>query len=162
MIRSANEVMVLATKAARGAGVPPAQAAQFGKAVVIHLSTGGTVEALDAALNAAPDGPIMALPLAIARVAEAQRGGIAKGTLLRDPLGLAQSYVAGLPCEADLRRDGTLHLDLNRPALRPVVSRIDLPDETYEAWSALAAKLLVPDSDASRNSGAGSGESDND
>lgn len=162
MIRSANEVMVLASKAARGAGAPPAQASQFGAAVVTYLSMGGSVEALDAALAAVPEGPIMALPLAIARIAESHVDGIASGPFESGDRAMALSYAAALPCQARLSQSGILHLDLNRPALRPEVTRIDLPDETYAGWSSLAASLLVPDSEASRQSGAGAGLSDND
>jgi hypothetical protein len=160
MTRSANEVMGLATKAARGSGAPPAQAAQFGAAAVIHLSAGHDVAALDAALAALPEGPIMTLPVAIARITETQVEGIAYGAF--GDGAMAQSYVAALPCQANLAADGILHVDLNRPAARRAVQRIDLSTETDTAWRALAAKLLVPESDASRQSGAGAGLTDND
>lgn len=160
--RSANEVMVLATKAARGAGAPPAQAAQFGAAAVVHLTAGRDIAELDAALAALPDGPIIGFPLALTRIAESQAEGIATGVL--DPADgtLGQSYVAALSCAAALTKDGTVHLDLNRPAPRASVQRIELSEETCTAWTALAAALLVPESDASRLSGAGAGLSDND
>lgn len=162
MTRSANEVMVLASKAARGAGAPPAQAAQFGAAAVTHLTAGRDIAVLDAALAALPLGPIIALPLALTRIAEGQVEGIAEGVI--DPIYhvLAQSYVAALPCVAALTAEGVVHLDLNRPALRATVERIDLPIQTYTDWSALAAALLVAESEASRQSGAGAGLSDND
>jgi hypothetical protein len=75
---------------------------------------------------------------------------------------LAASYVATLPYLAWLSAGGTLALDLSKPAQRLAVQRIDLPDAAYTEWSALAARLLVPESDASRLSGAGAGLSDND
>ena len=154
--------MVLATKAARGAGSPPAQAAQFGSAAVVHLTQGRDVSALNAALAALPDGPIIALPLALTRIAEGQAEGIATGVLGHADLGLAQSYVQALPCALALTVDGTVHLDLNRPAPRALVQRIDLPEDVYADWAALAAELLVPESGASRLSGAGAGLIDND
>ncbi len=154
--------MVLATKAARGAGSPPAQAAQFGSAAVVHLAQGRDVSALNAALATLPDGPIIALPLALTRIAEGQAEGIATGVLGHANLGLAQSYVQALPCASALTADGTVHLDLNRPAPRAMVQRIDLPQDVYVDWAALAAELLVPESDASRLSGAGAGLTDND
>ena len=160
--RSANEVLGLATKAARGAGAPPAQAAQFGAAAVVHLIIGRDVGLLNDALDALPIGPVMMLPLAIASIAETQKEGIAAGDLTIHMSDLAHSYVAAMPCQGSLTSDGMLHLDLNRPAPRPVVERIDLPQETYDRWTALAAALLVPESDASRYSGAGAGLSDND
>lgn len=153
--RSANEVMVLATKAARGAGAPPAQAAQFGAAVVMHLTAGRDVAVLNAALAALPEGPIIELPLILARIAEGQNEGIASGKLDPAPDTLAKSYVSALPCAAALTFDGVVHIDLNHPAPRVAVQRIELPNTVYAAWSALAAKLLVPESSTSRLSGAG-------
>lgn len=160
--RSANEVMVLAAKAARGAGAPPAQAAQFGAAAVVHICAGRGFDALNAALEHLPDGPILDLPLALARIAEGAQDGHATASLGIDIADLTHSYVAASPYQADLTQDGILTLDLNTPASRAPVQRIDLPAEIYEAWSVLAARLLVPESAASRLSGAGAGLSDND
>ena len=154
--------MGLAAKAARGAGAPPAQAAQFGAAAAAHLGEGRDIEALSAALGALPDGPIMTLPLVIARIAEQAQEGLATGVISVRDVPLAASYVAVLPYLAWLDTGGTLALDLSRPAKRGAVQRIDLPDAVFKEWSALAARLLVPESDASRLSGAGAGLSDND
>lgn len=157
MTRSANEVMVLAGKAARGAGAPPAQAAQFGAAAVWHLQQGRDVAALDAALAALPAGLILDLPLAIARLIE----GLDHTSVLA-PTPLAQSYVETLAFVARMDAQGRLEIDLTTPAPRKVPQRIALAPQTYAAWAALAAKLLVPESDASRLSGAGAGLTDND
>lgn len=162
MIRSANEVMVLATKAARGAGAPAAQAAQFGAAAVVHIIAGREIEVLDAALASLPDGPIIELPLSLMRIVEGQVEGIAQGPLDQSQNALVQSYVAAMPCAAALTAEGVVHIDLNRPAPRAAVQRINLSEQTYAAWTALAAALLVPESDASRLSGAGAGLTDND
>ncbi len=162
MTRSVNEVTGLAVKAARGAGAPPAQAAQFGAAAVVHICAGRDVQVLGAALDALPAGPIIEYPLVLARIAEAQVEGIAEGAFEVDEEELARSYIEALPCQASLTTDCVLHLDLNRPAERRQLPRIELPDEVHAKWSALAAKLLVPESDASRISGAGAGLTDND
>jgi hypothetical protein len=159
MTRSMNEVMVLATKAARGAGAPPAQAAQFGAAAAAHLAAGRDVRSLHKALIALPDGPIIALPLEILRIAETI---LARGPLQSADIDLVQSYVSTLPYQAHLSREHLLELDLTKPATRIPVQRIELPDELYVEWSRLAARMLVPESDASRLSGAGAGLSDND
>ena len=159
MIRSANEVMVLAAKAARGAGAPPAQAVQFGAAAIVHFRAGREVDELIQALASLPQGPILALPLAIARIAENAQTA---GPLPQSDALLTQSYVEALAYAAHLDGNGVLHLDLTKPAPRVQLARIDLPDEVYAAWSDLAAVLLVPESDASRLSGAGAGLSDND
>lgn len=157
-----NEVMVLATKAARGAGAPPAQAAQFGAAAAVHLATGQSEQDLHSALAALPDGPIITLPLQIIRVAETAKAGRAQGELGSGRAALVQSYVSTLPYLAQLTPANEIHLDLTKPAARNPVQRIDLAEATYAKWSALAAALLVPESAASRLSGAGAGLSDND
>ena len=162
MSRSSNEVMGLAAKAARGAGAPPAQAAQFGAAAAAHLGARREIDVLVAALSVLPDGPIMTLPLDIARIAETAQDGLATGVVAADDVPLVASYVAALPYLAWLGQRGTLALDLTKPAKRGTVQRIDLPDAIYREWCGLAARLLVPESDASRLSGAGAGLSDND
>ncbi|MEH6519714.1 hypothetical protein [Sulfitobacter sp.] len=162
MTRSMNEVMALATKAARGAGAPPAQAALFGAAAVAHLANGKELQDLHSALAALPDGPIISLPLDITRVAETARAGKATGRAAAGRTALLQSYISTLPYQAELSQGGGIHLDLTKPAARIAVRRIDLPADINAQWSALAARLLVPESEASRLSGAGAGLSDND
>lgn len=163
---SANEVSGLAAKAARGAGAPPAQATQFGAAAALHLGVGRAVDCLDAALAALPGGPIITLPLAIARIAETAQGAPARGDVSGAKADLLKSYLAVLPYDArlevGLENGGTILLDPMRPAARPPVVRLDLDQQTYTAWSALAARILVPESEASRRAGAGAGTSDND
>lgn len=162
MTRSANEVMVLATKAARGAGAPPAQAARFGSASVWHLVAGLDIAVLDAALNDLPQGPIIELPIAIAKMAEQATAGRYCGPLSVAGAPLAQSYLATLPFAADIDGQGIATLDLNLPSAPGTPTRIDLSQQAYDRWSALAERLLVPESDASRLSGAGAGLTDND
>lgn len=154
--RSANEIAVLATKAAGGAGAPPAQAAQFGAAAVAHLAGGGAIALLDQALGDLPaGGAIIDIPLTLQTAAEA--GGALR--IAGHPL--LAAYIDSLPCAAHLAGD-VLHLDLATPAARRAVARVDLPDAAYDRWSALAARLLVPESEASRSGGAGAGLTDND
>ncbi|AXI45677.1 hypothetical protein C1J03_06275 [Sulfitobacter sp. SK012] len=160
MIRSLNEVAALAGKAARGAGAPAAQATRFGQAAVQHLCAGRDPQALTRALAALPGGPILDLPLALMQQAEAQvvEGGFeTKGWDT-----LARSYVAALPFAATLNEKNLLWIDLNTPAKRSPVARCDLPEDLCADWQALAAKTLVPETDASRLGGAGAGLLDND
>lgn len=152
--------MVLASKAARGAGAPPAQAAMFGAVAVWCLGQGQSPAILDDALGELPAGPIIDLPLALAQIAEAAQGAQASGMIEATPL--AQGYVATTAYQADIDVQGCVTLTLNQPRARAVPQRIDLPDDVYSRWSALAARLLVPESDASRLSGAGAGLTDND
>jgi hypothetical protein len=162
MTRSMNEVMVLATKAARGAGAPPAQAVQFGAAAVAHLADGKELQDLHSALAALPDGPIISLPLEITRIAETAHRGSAQGRITVDGTTLLQSYVSTLPYQAQVLQGNEINMDLNKPAARIAVQRIDLSEDAYAQLSALAARLLVPESEASRLSGAGAGLNDND
>jgi hypothetical protein len=155
MMRSANEVMALAVKAARGAGAPPAQASQFGTVAVVHLCAGRRVEVLNAALSELPTGPIIEIPLAFMRVLEGAQDGRAAGAFDIAAKTLGLSYVEALPYRGHVKPDGLLHLDVNVPAVQRPVLRIDLAPEIYSQWTALAARLLVPESDTSRQSGAG-------
>lgn len=56
---SINEIQNLASKAARGAGAPPAQAARFGRAVVYHVRAGRAERDILDAIDALPHGPIL-------------------------------------------------------------------------------------------------------
>ncbi|MGX9357101.1 hypothetical protein ACS3SW_18605 [Roseobacteraceae bacterium S113] len=63
MSYSCTETLALATKAARGAGCPPAQAARFGQALLHHLGQGRSERAVTDALAALPAGPLLTLAL---------------------------------------------------------------------------------------------------
>jgi len=157
--------MVLATKAARGAGAPPAQAAEFGRAVVHHLKAGRDASGISNALDALPDGPIIDFPIAFARVIE--RGGDAPHGQIDASgwLPLAQSYADALPyaVEVKLAQDAlTVTADLQRPAPKVPLGRLTLSDPLLEHMNSLAARILVPESDSSRLAGAGAGLTDND
>lgn len=162
---SANEVMVLAAKAARGAGAPPAQAGDFGRAIVHHLKAGRAPSDISAALEALPNGPIMALPIAFARVIE--RGGAAAHGRI-DAQGwvlLAQSYADALPyaVQLEVAEDAlTLTADLQRPASKSPLGRFTLPEPLLAQMNGFAARILVPESESSRSAGAGAGLTDND
>lgn len=158
MTRSANEVAGLATKAALGAGAPPAQAALFGRAAAVHLAAARDPQALEAALAALPAGPVIEVPVALLRLAETAKPGPISGVAPA----LLQSYLAALPYQATLSAQGTVQLDLATPAAPIAAARLTLPAPLAARWSALAARLLVPETAASRSRGAGAGLSDND
>ncbi len=166
MTRSANEVMNLATKAARGAGAPPEQAAEFGRAVVCHLLAERDINDLTDALAALPAGPILTLPLGFARVLEQAKGESATGHVsCADTLALAQSYADALPF-AQTSAAGAEGLDisinLGEPAARAPITRVTLPEDLAAKMTTLAARTFVPESEASRLAGAGAGLTDND
>lgn len=156
--------MTLAAKAARGAGAPPGQAAEFGRAVVCHLNAARDVADLWAALKALPDGPILMLPLAFARLSDDAEEGQAQGQILSDAA-LAQSYAEALPFAqtSHLSNEG-LHVTINltTPKTRKSVTRVDLPQDLADWMLTLAARTFVPESEASRLAGAGAGLTDND
>lgn len=163
MKASANEVMTLAAKAARGAGAPPAQAAAFGRAALCHLAAGRSAVDLITALDALPHGPIVSLPLTFAALATPASP---KAMFRADaPPDLVRSYAEAQPFATSVAFDGqhlTATLDIKTPTARPTVSRINLPDELARLLNTHAAKTLVPESAASRSSGAGAGLTDND
>lgn len=163
MTRSANEVMTLAAKAARGAGAPPAQAAHFGRAALCHLSADRPEANLTAALDALPGGPIIALPRFFAQLAEHAVDGMAQGTLVAEELNISYAEAQAFDCQTTATSESlTVTMDLTKPAERHTLKRIVLSDAFFYKLENLAAKLLVPESDASRLSGAGAGLTDND
>ena len=166
MMVSANEVLTLGTKAARGGGAPPAQAADFGRAALCHLINHRPPTALSDALDALPGGPILSLPLVLAQVIEKAEGEVAAADVpVMDDADLMLSYAQSQPFEAVARIEGdklNLFLTLTTPNKMQPVARVSLPDELFQQMLTLAAQILVPESDASRLSGAGAGLTDND
>ncbi|NNE51136.1 MAG: hypothetical protein HKN30_01890 [Sulfitobacter sp.] len=164
MTRSANEVMSLSSKAARGAGAPPEQAALFGRAALCHLAAAREAETLRRALEALPGGPILSLPPAFIVLQEeaAEAPGAELPAPAADPA-LIQSYAEAQPfLTTVIAASRRLTTDLNTPSPRLPAHRIALPKELAERMQALAARLLVPDTAASRLGGAGAGLTDND
>lgn len=161
---SRAEILALATKAARGAGAPAGQAALFGEAVALHLGQGRGADAVSAALDALPEGPISTLPLVMQTVVPmAQEGGEAKVEWPGDT-DLARSYFDALPLECTVQREGATGLTLTFATReRPLsLHRITDCDDLIAKMTELAARTFVPESAASRLSGAGAGLSDND
>ncbi|MCF6444957.1 hypothetical protein L1065_09405 [Nereida sp. MMG024] len=135
-MKSANEVMGLGIKAARGAGFDIGQAADFGAALVIHLCEGRNTAEITAAL-ADPDGPITGMPARI--------------DALYDPNESGQDLFTGLALSYFQASQGA------RP--KP---RLLLPKSLEAELTTLAAKTYVPASDGSRLAGAGASLLDND
>ena len=166
MIGSVNEITNLAAKAARGAGAPPALAAQFGKAAAWHLAEGHPVAELSAALAAVPNGPIYWLPANLLNILEDSTGRYRRGVVVQDvPDGLSLSYICTLPfaCTQGWMNDYIeITIDTQTPAPPLRRSRLTLPDDLAADWQRLAARTFVPETDASRLAGAGAGLTDND
>ncbi|MDW3222636.1 MAG: hypothetical protein R8G34_07055 [Paracoccaceae bacterium] len=165
---SQAEIMALAGKAARGAGAPPGQAAQFGKAAAVHLARGRSATELEHALSALPTGPIMSCAVEIERILMMAAGTdeISVGIDPQTPLGLLESYLDALPFDVGITEVAPNSLRLTRgdassKTQRPP-ERISGCDSLIAQMTDLAAKTFVPESDASRRAGAGAGLSDND
>ncbi|MFT6676350.1 MAG: hypothetical protein ACJAVM_002553 [Sulfitobacter sp.] len=163
MIGSANEVMTLAAKAARGAGAPVALAAEFGRAALHHLTTGRAAQDLADALDTLPEGPIVTLPLLLmAHVETGNHHAELPASPLPD-LCLSYAEAQGFQTTAHLLKDKViLEMAFDIPRPPHPVSRVTLPDTLATKMQRLAARLLVPETDASRRAGAGAGLSDND
>ena len=166
MTWSAAEIWALGTKAARGAGAPPAQAARFGQVAPHHLMTGRDATLLGAALDALPDGPVLSFPLAVDRalIALAQEGEAVVQGVPFDAL--LQSYVDTLPFEVAVTQTGhdrlVLKGNLAVPRAAVTLKRIVGCDALIDQMQRLAARTFVPESHVSRRSGAGAGLTDND
>jgi hypothetical protein len=135
----------------------------FGRVVVCHLVAGRDIADLSNALSALPNGPIISLPQQFNALAETAENGHAHARLSNDALML--SYAQTLPYSCDARIDvDAVHLTLNlmRPAARLKQTRVTLPQAFAKDLGRMAAKILVPESDVSRQSGAGAGLTDND
>lgn len=157
-----TEVQALGIKAASGAGVPPAQALAFGAMLVRHLADGGAEGPLAAALETPQT--IISLALRIERVVEAASLGVTPISVIEDNPGqraMLISWLFALPCHADVRIQGNAieaSLMLAAPSQRGRPDRVPLGPTLETQLQTLAAKTYVPDSDASRNAGAGAGQ----
>ena len=161
MTHSWTEVQALATKAASGAAVPPAQALAFGAMLTRHLADGGAEGPIVAALQA-PE-TIVTLALRIERVIEAASLGVVPVSVIEEEPGqraLLISWLSGLPCQTDLKMKGDVivaSVTLSAPSQRTRPDRIRLSPVLETQMQDLAARTFVPDSDSSRASGAGTG-----
>ncbi|WP_299862298.1 hypothetical protein [uncultured Roseobacter sp.] len=165
---SRAEVLALATKAARGAGAPPAQAAHFGRAAAIHLGQRRDAAALGQALDALPAGAIMRMPLQLQELLLAARSTAQHR--LEIPTGgqpsLLRSYLETLPhvSEVVAAQEDSLEVTVDTTTLAPSLrlGRVEGCAALLAQMTALAARTFVPDSETSRRAGAGAGTSDND
>lgn len=165
---SRAEILALATKAARGAGAPPGQAAQFGQAAAQHLGRGRSADDLLRALEQLPSGPILQIPVEISRVMISAEGrqSIDASVEVGAYAALFESYLESLPCKTTIiaRMPEAFHITLEPavPAPGGPLDRITSCDLAIEKMTALAARTFVPESEASRLAGAGAGLTDND
>lgn len=174
MIRSQNEIAAIIRQAARGAGAPPGQAEDLARTALYLVQSGTDLDCIAAALRDPLDpvdvqwdhdcikvrsGPaMMTAPI----VRDAFLGGVdsarldhpAHAPLIRAALAEAGIMVAG--DDTDLAR-----IDATPPA-GTVTGPVDIPDTLWSVFTDFAARTHVPETDASRITGAGAGLSDND
>lgn len=177
MIRSFNEVMNMAYKAARGAGVPLGHAEDFGP-VVAHMALQAPQQlACLSQVLSTPCAPfdsseasgaltvnnaqvVIAAPIAL----DALRAGATSVHLCDvDTPTLLQAYcdTAGDAALSKQGRDFVM-VRVVPPAQKPAIGAIEISDKIWSVLSEYAAKTYVPATEASRLAGAGAGLTDND
>lgn len=161
---SRSEFSALAAKAARGAGAPAEQAARFGQAAATHLAAQRGEEALLLALGSLERGPVLTCPLRVDAALCQAANGIAH-LVVDDADRLFDSYVESLPylttkIEGSNNRSYTINC--RAVSERAIATRLFPSDDLITGLRTFAKAILVPDSDASRSSGAGAGLNDND
>ena len=161
---SQAEILALATKAARGAGAPAGQAQRFGQAAVQHLLRDAGPDELLHALEALPEGEIMNAPVEIDAVLAEATGDVVDITP-DVPSALFESYLLSLPFDVgrrDLGRRTAFSVNCAVPAASNRGRRLDASAQLVARLHRFAEATFVPETEASRSSGAGAGLDDND
>jgi hypothetical protein len=163
---SCAELQTLAAKAASGLGTPPAQALAFGTMVTRYLADGGGEEALMQALQSSAT--IVAVAHRVEEMVE-QASIASEPVTVNEPdaakRALIISWLAALPCQTEIAvvgHDVTAILSLDSPSTRARPKRVTVSEDLAKTLHDLAARTYVPDSDASRSTGAGAGVMDPD
>lgn len=156
-----TEVQALGTRAAAGAGVPAAQSLAFGATLARHLADGGAEAPVFHALDA-PDS-LVRMAHRIERIVE--QASLSPRTIdVAEPDGgtraLLVSWLAALPCQAEIATQDDqvrIQLALTAPSTRSRPQRVEMTAALTARLTDLAARTYVPDSAASRATGAGAG-----
>lgn len=158
MNRSWTETQALAERAARGAGVPFAQAARFAAGVARHLAEGR--DAADIAQALEDHEMILDISLDAERVIEAASIKGQPWSGKSDAPQLLKSVIEALPCASVVTFDGQqvqAKLMTAEPSKLARPDRLLVPGALLQQMDDLAKLTYVPDSAASRESGAGAG-----
>ena len=166
MRRSRTEIRAALLKAGRGAGLPLGLAEDLATAGTDLLSRDPTkADQITTALDPDPTGIAFTGPAALdaAVAGDLPQSVHAHGTadLFAAMLDVARRD-RGL--QAALTRDGdtlTLAKGQGAPASVPL-GPVTVPEDHWTIWESLAARTYVPETEASRTSGAGAGLTDND
>jgi hypothetical protein len=173
MMLALNEVGAMAAKAARGAGIPLGQAEDIARVAIYLAATSGNISAITKALTETAEPVDLLWSSDVLRVKSGPAALI--GPIIRDAFAmgydkaelgtvahapfvgacLAQSGAALIWEGCKLTRSDTTVLPASCKA-------VTIPAADWDIWGGLAALTYVPDTDASRLSGAGAGLNDND
>jgi hypothetical protein len=168
-----NEIGGLAQKAARGAGIPLGQAEDLGRIAIYLAATSGNVSAITRALQE----PAVAVDFSWTNKVVTVNAGPAAliGAIIRDAF--AMGYDTAVLADLDhaalvgaflaesgvaLKWDGPMLTRSDTTVLEAVCKPVAIPAADWDVWGTYAAKTYVPETDASRLSGAGAGLTDND
>lgn len=159
MSRSLSEVRALCFRAALGAGATAGLAEIFGSLAAVHLLAGRRAEVLEDALFALPGGPILDLAVLHAQAVTQGATPVAVPPGMEGDLVYSFAESRNVRCDVDAVAKTVTYWpnDLSAPS----AGRVSGYDDFFEHLNNLSAKTLVPDTDASRDKGAGAGEIDN-
>jgi hypothetical protein len=137
-MRSANEISAMVLKAARGAGLPLGCAEELARAAPVLASTGDL----------------------ICEAPSFEQGVVKGGHPVQAVVAWQDLTAAGVKAKLECDVEGALLSALCERV--SVVGPFEVDETLWVNLSQFAAKMLVPESEASRLAGAGAGLSDND
>jgi len=146
-MRSANEISAMVLKAARGAGLPLGPAEELARAAPVLAST-GDLTCVTGVLELACDAPSF------------EQGVVKGGHPVQAVVAWQDLTAAGVKAKLECDVEGALLSALCERV--SVVGPFEVDETLWVNLSQFAAKMLVPESEASRLAGAGAGLSDND
>lgn len=156
---SVTEVEMVLAKAARGNGAGVADAQRFAKAGAMCLCAGDGADLINEALVELPVGLIVEYATRIQkRLSDTAEDSVIFPS--GDPLWVG--YIRSLPYKSEEGPKGEYTVSLGAFGKLSRPARLYIPDDTMTYWQALAAKTYVPETEQSRNAGAGAGLTDND
>ena len=168
-----NEVETLVKKAARGAGVPVGQAEDLGRVTAFLAGTGGSAASVTAALQDPicptdarwQDNQVTVIAGPAALIGPIIRDAFAMGCTTAVLANIAHApLVSAFLAQSGIAQkwDGKTVTESDTTVLKPTTKPVTIPADDWQVWNGLAAKTYVPETKASRVSGAGAGLTDND
>ena len=170
---SLNEVEATLVKAARGAGLPLGVAEDFARFAAYLVATQRGAGAITRALAEDHATPAIDWDADIPRIGSGSAAMVAPMVVDAFAMGhdavkldnWAQAEITGaaLACHGiAMRWDGLCVSRSDTEVLPCPTGPVSVPEADWQAWQSLAARTYVPESAASRSTGAGAGLTDND